>query len=148
MYAPPGPRSTSAPRPVEFDLDDLVDAIEACATSTQACTSCADSSLAEDDVATMVDCILALYRSAVDVAREWARDFDSVPAPGLVLLPSDDPFLSASGARAGADRAGAKRTAADSHASERGNEDMSLAPPGPGLPAGNDYRVTSAIAWR
>jgi pimeloyl-ACP methyl ester carboxylesterase len=58
--------------------------------------------------ATMADCILALYRSAVDVGREWGGDFERVPAPGLVLLPSDDPFLSASGARAGADRAGAK----------------------------------------
>jgi pimeloyl-ACP methyl ester carboxylesterase len=57
---------------------------------------------------TMVDCILALYRSAVDVGREWAGDFEDVSAPGLVLLPSDDPFLSASGARAGAGRAGAE----------------------------------------
>ncbi len=58
--------------------------------------------------ATMVDCILALYRSAVGVGREWAGDFENVPAPGLVLVPSDDVFLSASGARSGAGRAGAK----------------------------------------
>jgi pimeloyl-ACP methyl ester carboxylesterase len=58
--------------------------------------------------ATMADCILALYRSAVDVGREWGGDFENVPAPGLTLLPSDDPFLSPSGARAGAGRAGAK----------------------------------------
>jgi pimeloyl-ACP methyl ester carboxylesterase len=58
--------------------------------------------------ATMVGCILALYRSAVDLGQEWAGDFQNVSAPGLALLPSDDPFLSASGARAGAGRAGAK----------------------------------------
>jgi pimeloyl-ACP methyl ester carboxylesterase len=58
--------------------------------------------------ATMTDCILCLYRSAVDVGREWAADFQNIPAPGLALLPSDDPFLSPSGARAGAGRAGAK----------------------------------------
>ena len=58
--------------------------------------------------ATMTDCILALYRSAVDVGREWAGDFEDVPVPGLALLPRDDPFLSAAGSRAGANRAGAK----------------------------------------
>ena len=56
---------------------------------------------------TMADCILALYRSAVDVGKEWAPDFRDVPKPGLVLLPSGDPFLSADGARAGARQAGA-----------------------------------------
>src|SRR6266566_771546 len=45
--------------------------------------------------ATMADCILALYRSAVDVGREWGGDFENVPVPGLTLLASDDPFLSA-----------------------------------------------------
>ncbi len=62
----------AAPRPVEFDLDDLVDAIEACATSTQACTSCADSSLAEDDVATMVDCI-ARCDDCADICQATER---------------------------------------------------------------------------
>ena len=56
---------------------------------------------------TMTDCILPLYRSAVDVGKEWGPDFAGVPAPGLVLVPSDDPFLDADGARAGATRAGA-----------------------------------------
>jgi pimeloyl-ACP methyl ester carboxylesterase len=57
---------------------------------------------------TMADSILALYRSAVDVGREWSPAFRDVPAPGLVLLPSDDPFLSPTGARRAAERAGAK----------------------------------------
>jgi pimeloyl-ACP methyl ester carboxylesterase len=57
---------------------------------------------------TMADCILDLYRSAVDVGKEWGPDFVDIPAPGLVLAPSDDPFLSEPTARAGADRAGAR----------------------------------------
>lgn len=56
---------------------------------------------------TMADCILALYRSAVDVGREWGPDFEAVPVPGLVLVPSEDPFLSGEGARTAARRAGA-----------------------------------------
>ena len=57
---------------------------------------------------TMADCILALYRSAVDVGKEWGPDFHDVPKPGAVIIPSDDPFLSADGARAGATRSGAR----------------------------------------
>ena len=56
---------------------------------------------------TMADCILALYRSAVDVGKEWSSDFRDIPAPGLVLVPSEDPFLSDEGARLGAGNAGA-----------------------------------------
>jgi pimeloyl-ACP methyl ester carboxylesterase len=55
----------------------------------------------------MAESILSLYRSAVDVGREWGPDFSDVPAPGLVLVPSEDPFLSAEGARKAAERAGA-----------------------------------------
>jgi pimeloyl-ACP methyl ester carboxylesterase len=55
----------------------------------------------------MAGCILALYRSAVEVGREWTADFRDVPAPGLVLLPSEDPFLSVRRARNAALRAGA-----------------------------------------
>lgn len=47
----------AAPRSIELDLDDLVAAIEACANSVQACTACADSSLAEEDVTTLVESI-------------------------------------------------------------------------------------------
>jgi pimeloyl-ACP methyl ester carboxylesterase len=56
---------------------------------------------------TMADSILALYRSAVDVGQEWSADFHDIPAPGLVLVPSEDPFLSEEVARDGAERAGA-----------------------------------------
>jgi pimeloyl-ACP methyl ester carboxylesterase len=56
---------------------------------------------------TMADCILSLYRSAVDVGKEWSPDFHDIGKPGLVLLPSEDPFLSEEGARVGAGHAGA-----------------------------------------
>jgi pimeloyl-ACP methyl ester carboxylesterase len=55
----------------------------------------------------MADSILALYRSAVDVGRQWGPEFRDIPKPGLVIIPAEDPFLSADGARSGARRAGA-----------------------------------------
>src|SRR5262249_43599108 len=57
---------------------------------------------------TMSECILALYRSAVNVGKEWSSDFRDIPAPGLVIVPSDDAFLNGDGARAAAKGAGAK----------------------------------------
>lgn len=53
----------------------------------------------------MADSILRLYRSAVDVGREWAPDFVDIGPPGLVVIPSEDPFLGADGARRAAARA-------------------------------------------
>jgi pimeloyl-ACP methyl ester carboxylesterase len=61
----------------------------------------------------MADCILDLYRSAVDVGRRWGPDFASIPAPGLVLIPSEDPFLRTTSASNAAARAGAKSVALD-----------------------------------
>ncbi|HEY5252955.1 MAG TPA: alpha/beta hydrolase [Acidimicrobiales bacterium] len=54
----------------------------------------------------MAGCILDLYRSAVDVGREWGPDFQNIGVPGLALLPTEDPFLSADGSRVAAGRAG------------------------------------------
>jgi hypothetical protein len=54
----------------------------------------------------MAECILSLYRSAVDVGQEWGPDFRDIGVPGIALLPSDDPFLSADGSRLSARRAG------------------------------------------
>jgi pimeloyl-ACP methyl ester carboxylesterase len=54
----------------------------------------------------MAECILTLYRSAVDVGQEWGPDFCDIAAPGLALLPTEDPFLSADGSRLAAGRAG------------------------------------------
>jgi pimeloyl-ACP methyl ester carboxylesterase len=62
---------------------------------------------------TMTDCILDLYRSAVDVGRQWGPDFEAIPAPGLVIIPSEDPFLNADSAARAAARAGARTAALD-----------------------------------
>jgi pimeloyl-ACP methyl ester carboxylesterase len=56
---------------------------------------------------TMASCILTLYRSAVEVGKEWAPEFHDIEPPGLVLLPSADPFQSARHSRRVAERAGA-----------------------------------------
>ena len=64
-------------------------------------------SLAGDIDDVMAQSILALYRSAIDVGREWGPDFKDIPKPGLVLIPSEDPFLSTGGDRTAAGRAGA-----------------------------------------
>ena len=61
----------------------------------------------------MADCILDLYRSAVDVGRQWGPDFAAIPAPGLVIIPSEDPFLSAASATKAAARADAKTVTLD-----------------------------------
>ena len=55
---------------------------------------------------TMAGCILALYRSAVDVGREWAPAFRAVAAPGLALVAPDDPFGLVEGTQAAAEQAG------------------------------------------
>jgi pimeloyl-ACP methyl ester carboxylesterase len=62
---------------------------------------------------TMTDCILDLYRSALDVGRQWGPDFAAIPAPGLVIIPSEDPFLNAASATKAAARADAETAALD-----------------------------------
>ncbi len=62
---------------------------------------------------TMADCILALYRSAIDVGKEWAPDFHDIATTGRVLIPSQDMFLNPDTSRAGAQRAGASVTELD-----------------------------------
>ena len=57
---------------------------------------------------TMVRCILALYRSAADVGREWAPAFREVGVPGLAVVPTEDPFFIPQIARDAAERAGAE----------------------------------------
>ncbi len=56
---------------------------------------------------TMTDCILALYRSATDVGREWGPDFHDIPASGLVVSAPEDAFGSAERTRSAAEKAGA-----------------------------------------
>jgi pimeloyl-ACP methyl ester carboxylesterase len=62
---------------------------------------------------TMADCILDLYRSAVDVGKQWGPDFAAISAAGLVIIPSEDPFLSTASATRAAARAGARTVALD-----------------------------------
>ena len=57
---------------------------------------------------TMAGCILDLYRSATRVQEEWGPDFADVPKPGLVVIPTADPFLNAEAATRSAERAGAR----------------------------------------
>jgi pimeloyl-ACP methyl ester carboxylesterase len=57
---------------------------------------------------TMTTCILALYRSAVNVGEEWGPDFRAIPKPGLALIPTDDPFLSVEHMKRAAELAGAR----------------------------------------
>jgi len=58
----------------------------------------------------MAGCILDLYRSAVDVGREWGPGFAQIPKPGMVIIPTEDAFLSRQGAEKGAAKAGATVT--------------------------------------
>ena len=62
---------------------------------------------------TMADCILDLYRSAVDVGKQWGPDFTAIPAPGLVIIPGEEPFMSAASSARAAARAGARTVALD-----------------------------------
>ena len=41
---------------------------------------------------TMKQCILTLYRSAINVGAEWRGDLNRISAPGLVLWGEQDPF--------------------------------------------------------
>ncbi len=41
---------------------------------------------------TMGQCILTLYRSAVDVGNEWGPGIDDIIGPGLVIVSMQDPF--------------------------------------------------------
>ena len=43
--------------------------------------------------ATMKDCILRLYRSAVHVGAEWQADLETVQRPALILWGKDDPYV-------------------------------------------------------
>jgi pimeloyl-ACP methyl ester carboxylesterase len=57
---------------------------------------------------TMGQAILALYRSAVDVGREWGPGIDAIEGPGVVIQSGKDPFRNPARARRLADRTGAE----------------------------------------
>ena len=62
----------ASPVGIELGLEATADAIDACLTSSQACTSCADSSLAEQDVEELRRCI-ALCRVCEDLCTSTLR---------------------------------------------------------------------------
>lgn len=66
------------------------------------------ASMAEHWDARMAECILALYRSAVDIGNEWGPGIDDIVAPGLVVESMQDPFRSPARAERLARRAGAR----------------------------------------
>ena len=57
---------------------------------------------------TMAQCILSLYRSAINVGADWGPAFADIAKPGMVLVPELDAFLNADHARRAAQRAGAQ----------------------------------------
>ncbi len=58
--------------------------------------------------ATMGQAILTLYRSAVDVGREWGPGIDAIEGPGVVIESGQDPFRSPARAQRLAERTGAE----------------------------------------
>ena len=58
--------------------------------------------------ATMKDCILKLYRSAVKVGAEWQADLEMVTAPGLVIWGENDPYVATEFGARFAQRTGAR----------------------------------------
>ncbi len=43
----------------------------------------------------MKACILSLYRSAVDIGKEWGPDLDRIQRPGLLIWGANDPYMGA-----------------------------------------------------
>jgi hypothetical protein len=61
-----------APGAVTLGVSELAAAIDGCMDAAQTCTSCADASLAEDDVAPLRTCI-ALCENCADLCAGTAR---------------------------------------------------------------------------
>jgi len=61
----------------------------------------------------MKDCILRLYRSAVDVGKEWGPDLANAPSKALIIYGADDPFVPASFAQRAADASGGEALVLD-----------------------------------
>ena len=69
-------------------------------------TSAAETASYVDDK--MKDCILRLYRSAVNVGREWEPDLKRITSPGLVFWGTEDPYCPIEFGRRLASNAGAR----------------------------------------
>ncbi len=59
---------------------------------------------------TMAACILTLYRSSVNLGREWGPGIDDITGPGLIIDADADPFKVAGRVQRLADRTGAQVT--------------------------------------
>ncbi len=57
---------------------------------------------------TMKSCILPLYRSAVNVGKEWDAELKDIPKAGLLLWGADDPYMQVAHAQSLAKKVGAK----------------------------------------
>jgi len=44
----------------------------------------------------MKDCILKLYRSAVNAGTEWWSDLKNIPERGMLIWGADDPYMAVS----------------------------------------------------
>ena len=73
---------------VAFTPDATVDALAATGVPRAA----AEESLRYFDD-TMKGCILRLYRSAVNVGREWQAGVEKITRPALILWAKDDPYV-------------------------------------------------------
>ncbi len=75
----------------------------------------------EDDALSMLraidegmgECILTLYRSATQIHEQWGPAATALERPGLVVLPTEDPFTKVDLAPRAAARAGARLEALD-----------------------------------
>ena len=57
---------------------------------------------------TMKECVLTLYRSAINVGAEWADQVDTIKTPGLVLWGDSDPYVGPEFGQRLAQRTGAR----------------------------------------
>jgi hypothetical protein len=62
----------ASPARTPFELHDVAAAIDACFNCVQACTTCADSDLIEEDIVALRDCI-ALCQMCADICDAAAR---------------------------------------------------------------------------
>ena len=79
----------ASPVRIDLDLDDVANAIDASAACEQACTSCANANLGEEDVFRLRRCI-ALCQNCADVCAVTVRvlsrpfEFDHAVAHGVL----------------------------------------------------------------
>lgn len=104
-------RTWQTPGEGEALIDSMVDATpdDRAAIMTTVGVPAADApEMARHFDRTMGEAILSLYRSAVDIGREWGPGIDAIERPGLVVESGKDPFRGPERARRLAERTGAE----------------------------------------